>query len=109
MSRVLVPTLLSLAGLCALAGAATAQTRTCQGEITRLETLIAQTETGGPPVPDTREGAFATMHRQPTTATILAADKDARARAKAALDSARKAQAQGKEAACLKALDDIAF
>ncbi|HUO54055.1 MAG TPA: hypothetical protein VMU18_04915 [Rhodoblastus sp.] len=109
MSRVILPTFLGLASLCALADAALAQTRTCQGEIARLDALIAQAESGGAPVPDMKEGNFATMHHQPTAASVLAADKDAMAKAKASLDRARKLHAQGKDAACLKALDDIAF
>lgn len=109
MSRVLIPTLLGLAGLCALSGASGAQTRSCHSEIERLQTLIQQAETGDQPVVDTKEGTFATMHHQPTAASVLAADKDALAKAKVSLDSARKFEAQNKEAACLKALDDIAF
>jgi hypothetical protein len=109
MSRVFIPTLLFLAGLCAVADTAQAQTKTCQSEITRLQALVDRAEAGGAPVTDMSEGAFATMHRQPTAATVLAADKDAMARAKSALDRARKFQAQGKDAACLKALDEIPF
>lgn len=90
-------------------GAAMAQGRTCQSEIARLQALIDQAEAGGQPVPDLPEGTFATMHHQPTAASVLAADKDAMATAKAGLERARKYQAQGKNAACLKALDDVAF
>jgi uncharacterized protein YggE len=109
MSRVLIAPFLSLVGLCA-AGAADAQTRTCQSEIARLQALIARAEAGGPPAaPDMTEGTFATMHRQPTAATVLAADKDAMARAKAGLKRAGKLQAQGKDAACLEAIDDLGF
>ncbi len=94
--------------LCA-PGAALAQGRTCQGEIARLQALIDQAQTGGQPVEDMKEGDFATMHRQPTAATVLAADKDAMAKAKDALQRARQFQAKGENAACLKALDEVAF
>ena len=92
-----------------LTASALAQTRTCQSEIDRLENLINQANAGGQPVPDMKEGTFATLHRQPSAASVLAADKDAMARAQAALDKAKQLHAQGKDAACLKAMDDIAF
>lgn len=109
MVRVIIPTLLCLLGACALANSAIAQTRTCQSEIARLQNLVDQAKAGGQPVPDMKEGNFATMHRQPSAATVLAADKQAMARATTALDKARQFQAEHKDAACLKALDDIAF
>ncbi len=107
MSRVPIA-FAALTVLCA-PGAVMAQGRTCQSEIARLQAMIDQAESGGQPVPDLPEGTFATMHHQPTTASVLAADKDAMAMAKAGLDRARKYQAKGKNAACLKALDDVAF
>lgn len=85
------------------------QGRTCAGEITRLHLLVQQAEAGGGPVQDMKEGNFATMHHQPTPATVLAADQDALKKAKAALAQAQAAQAKGKEAACLAALDQIPF
>lgn len=119
MSRVFASTPVRLALIpvfcCALAAPALAQdaaaapTRTCHSEIARLQALVDQAKAGGAPVPDMKEGTFATMHRQPTAASVLAADKDAMARAETALDTARKAETAHKEAACLKALDDIAF
>jgi hypothetical protein len=108
MTRILVAAFFALAAF-ATQGAALAQDRTCQSEIARLQALIAQAEAGGQPVPDMAEGTFATMHHQPTAASVLAADKDAMAKAKTALAQARKYQAKGKNAACLKALDDVAF
>jgi hypothetical protein len=107
MSRVLIA-FSALTAFCA-PDAAMAQDRTCQSEITRLEALIQRAENGGQPVTDMKEGSFATMHHQPTVSDILAADKDAMARAKNSLERARKLQGQGKDAACLKALDEIAF
>ncbi len=86
-----------------------AQVRTCQSEIARLQALVDQAQAGGQPVEDMTEGAFATAHHQPTAASVLAADKDAMARAQNALERARKFQAHRKNAACLKALDEIAF
>lgn len=109
MDRIIIPTLFGLISACVLANSAEAQTRTCQSEIARLQNLIDQAKAGGAPVTDMKEGTFATMHRQPTAATLLAADKDAMARATAALDKARKFEAQHNEAACLKAMDDVAF
>jgi hypothetical protein len=40
---------------------------------------------------------------------VLAADKDALAKAKASLDRAKKAEAAHKEAACLNAIDEITY
>jgi hypothetical protein len=107
MSRVLFA-FAALTALCA-PDAAMAQGRTCQSEIARLQALINKARTGGPPVEDMKEGTFATMHRQPSAADVLAADQDAMARAQNALDRAKTFQANGKNAACLKALDEIAF
>ncbi len=107
MSRVLM-VFSALTVLCA-PGAAMAQGRTCQSEIARLQALIDKAQAGGAPVEDMKEGTFATMHRQPSAADVLAADKDAMARAQNALERARKFQTNGKNAACLKALDEIAF
>jgi hypothetical protein len=109
MSRILIPSLAALAGFCALAAPAGAQTRTCHGEIARVQILVDKAEAGGPPVPDMKESTFATTHHQPTAATVLAADKDALAKAKASLDRAKKAEAAHKEAACLKAIDEIVY
>ena len=113
MSRVLsLALILALAGLTgffALAGAATAQPRSCRDEIARVQTLIDKAEAGGPPVPDMKESTFATTHHQPTAATVLAADKDALAKAKASLDRAKKAEAAHKESACLNAIDEITY
>lgn len=107
MSRVLF----AFSGLTLLCApdAALAQDRTCQSEVARLQALVDQAQAGGQPVEDMKEGAFATMHRQPTAATVLAADKDAMARAQGALERARQFQAKGNNAACLKALDEIPF
>lgn len=97
-------------GAALAAGPAMAQqTRNCADEIARLKKLIQQAEAGGAPVEDMKEGNFATMHRQPTPATVLAADQDAMKRAKAALAQAQAAHAKGKDAACLDALDLVAF
>jgi hypothetical protein len=106
MSRLLILALAALTGSCALAAA---QTRSCPSEIARVQILIDKAEAGGPPVPDMKESSFATMHHQPTAATVLAADKDALAKAKASLDRAKKAEAAHKEAACLSAIDEIAY
>lgn len=106
MSRIPI---LALAGLTALAGAGEAQTRNCRDEIARVQNLVDKAEAGGPAVPDMKESTFATTHHQPTAATVLAADKDALAKAKASLDRAKKAEAAHKEAACLAAMDEIAF
>jgi hypothetical protein len=109
MPRIPILALAALAGVCALAGAAGAETRSCRDEIARVQSLIDKAEAGGPPVPDMKESTFATTHHQPTPATVLAADKDALAKAKAAVDRAKKAEAAHSDAACLKAIDEIAY
>jgi hypothetical protein len=111
MFRAFAPFLLGLAVAFSFSAAASAQaaTRNCHDEIARLENLITQAKAGGAPVTDMKEGSFATMHRQPSAASVLAADKDALARAQAALDTAKKAEAKHNEAACLMGMDDIAF
>jgi hypothetical protein len=98
-----------LVGLCALTGPALAQSPTCQSEIARVQIIVDKAEAGGPPAQDLKEGSFATLHRQPTAASVLAADQAALAKAKAALAKAKSLQAAHKDAACLKALDEIVY
>jgi hypothetical protein len=89
-----------------LAAPASAQSKTCHSEIIRLQALLDQ---NGGVIPDMKESDFATTHHQPTADSVAAAKEVARARATKALAQARQAEAQGKEADCLKALDVIAI
>ncbi|MGO8739846.1 hypothetical protein [Rhodoblastus sp.] len=108
MSRVRIAVFSALAVFCA-PDVALAQGRTCESEIARLQALVDQAQAGGQPVEDVKEGTFATLHHQPTAASVLAADKDALAKAKNALDRAKAYRAKGKNAACLKALDEVPY
>jgi hypothetical protein len=91
---------------CCLAAPALAQTKTCHSEIARLQGVL---DKSGAIVSDMKESDFATTHHQPTRDSVAVAGDVARAKAKTALDQARKFEAEGKEADCLKALDIIAL
>ena len=85
-----------------------AQAGPCTKRISQIE---AQIRAQGAQTPGGVEGANAPqsigarLHRQPTAQSVEAAQSKANADAMAALDRARKADADGKVGECTKALD----
>jgi len=76
----------------------------CTGQIAKLELLIrlaAAKPVSGPTAP---QSVAAQLHHQPTPGTVEHAESVANADADAALDHARKANADGNAAACQDAL-----
>ena len=94
----------------ALAGALTlltpylAQAETCHDEIARVQKLVDASVAGTAEITDLRESNFATMHRQPTRESVAKAKAEATGKAVALLDQARKEEAAGHNAQCLKTL-----
>jgi hypothetical protein len=80
---------------------------TCHDEIARAQKLIDQSKAGSAEVPDLPESDFATMHRQPTRQSVAQAKGEATQRASDLLDQARKQEAEGHNAQCLKTLQSI--
>ncbi len=95
-----------LAGAAALAIApALARAETCAEGIARLQLEIDRSRASDiAPLP---ESNFATMHRQPTRDSVAAAKATSESRTSQLLDEARKQEAEGKEAQCLKTLNTI--
>ncbi len=98
----------ALAGALALLTPNLAQAEgTCHEEIARAQKLIDQSKAGSAEVPDLPESDFATMHRQPTRQSVAQAKGEATQRASDLLDQARKQEAEGHPAECLKTLRTI--
>lgn len=84
-----------------LSGGANAHAGPCAAQIAQLQ-KIAQSKT--PTLPQT---SGSQLHHQPTVADVENAQDQAKAAATAALDRARKADAQGDAAACTNALAEF--
>lgn len=80
---------------------------TCHDEIARVQILIDQSKAGTTELPDLPESNFATMHRQPTRQSVAQAKGEATVKAETLLDQARKEEAEGHDAQCLKTLQSI--
>lgn len=88
----------------ALAMSGPADAGQCAREIAAYESAVADLASRGWPA---HQSERAQMHRQPTIKSVTDADAQAKIDAEhdqAALDTARKADALGDEAACLQAL-----
>lgn len=88
----------------ALLISAPAQAGQCAQEIATYESAVADLAAKGW---SAHQSVRAQMHRQPTTKSVTGADAQAKIDAehdRAALDRARKADALGDEAGCLRAL-----
>ena len=107
MTRSLNQHVFALAGAFALLIPNLAQADKCHDEIARAQKLIEQAKAGAAEVPDLPQSDFATMHRQPTRESIAQAKGEATERASALLDQARKQEAEGHPAECLKTLRTI--
>lgn len=98
-------TIAALAG-----GGAAADAGPCSADISLFEQAVKQMQAarrpGGAGEPSAPQSIGAQLHHQPTPQSVGDAEKQADAAAGAALDRAKKADAEGKAAECAKALDE---
>ena len=102
--RIMVLTAVGLMG-----GAATSEAGPCTTQISQVEQQIHKAKAaspGGAGEPTAPQSVGAQLHHQPTPQTVESAESKARAGAEAALDRARKADAEGDGSACAKALKE---
>jgi len=103
--RIVVLTAVALIG-----GAATSQAGPCTTQISQAEQQIRKAQAASPPggagEPTAPQSIGAQLHHQPTPQAVESAESKARADAEAALDRARKADAEGNASACAKALKE---
>lgn len=95
-----------LAALACISGAAAAQAGPCTTQIAEVERYLVRIEPGPASGPTAPQSIGAQLHHQPTPGSVQNAESQARADAEAALDRARKADAEGDARACTKAIDD---
>lgn len=93
-----------------LANAAICHAGPCTGQIAQVEQQIARSRANptleGAGTPTAPQTLGAQLHRQPTPESVQSAESKANAAAAAALERARKADAAGDTAACIKALNE---
>ena len=103
--RIMVLTAVGLIG-----GAAASEAGPCTTQISKVEQQIrkvqAASRPGGAGEPTAPQSVGAQLHHQPTPQTVESAESKARASAEAALDRARKADAEGDASACAEALKE---
>ncbi|HML07803.1 MAG TPA: hypothetical protein VK430_06700 [Xanthobacteraceae bacterium] len=93
--------------IAALVGAAaTAEAGPCTVQIAQFERQIARAAPGPGSGPSGPQSVGAQLHHQPTAESIENAERQAAAEAAAALDRAKRADAEGDASACAKALKD---
>jgi hypothetical protein len=97
----IVPLACALAQTCA----PMAQAKSCRAEIEQLQTRLEKSRANVIAV--LPQSTSATMHRQPTQASVAKAKGEAESKAEALLEQARKLEAQGKDAECLKVLEPV--
>lgn len=95
-----------LAGLACVGGVTAALAGPCTKQIAEVERYIQRSSSGPAGGPTASQSIGAQLHHQPTPGSVQSAENKARADAEAALDRARKADAEGDAAACTKALDE---
>ena len=88
------------------AGAGAAQAGPCTTLIAEVDRYIQRAASGPASGPTARQSIGAQLHHQPTPGSVESAISKARADAEAALDRARKADAEGDASACTKAVDE---
>jgi mono/diheme cytochrome c family protein len=86
-----------------------APVRPCSAEIARVEMVLDQAQANRQTLPSARESAAARLHRQPTPQTVAKAEAEAKKKIDAALALARKLDSEGKDTACVAALEKIAL
>ena len=89
----------------AAGGAAAAHAGPCTTQIAEVERYIRRSTPGPESGPTGPQSIGAQLHHQPTPGSVQSAESRARANADAALDRARKADAEGDISACMKALE----
>ena len=98
-----------LAAWACIGGVAAAQAGPCTAQIAQVEQQIRLAQASSPPggagEPSAPQSVGAQLHHQPTPGSVQSAESRARANADAALDRARKADAEGDASACRKALE----
>lgn len=100
-SRIVVLTAVAFIG-----GVGAAQAGPCTALIAEVDRYIQRSSAGATSGPTAPQSIGAQLHHQPTPSSVQNAVATARADAAAALDRARKADAEGDAAACTKAVDE---
>ncbi len=95
-----------LAAVALIGGAAAAHAGPCTTQIAEVERFIRRSTPGPESGPTGPQSIGAQLHHQPTPGSVQSAESRARANADAALDRARKADAEGDASACRKALGE---
>jgi hypothetical protein len=99
-----------LAAVTFIGSASTAQAGPCTTQISQVEQRIRQAQAASPPggagEPSAPQSVGAQLHHQPTPGSVQSAEHKARADSEAALNRARKADAEGNASACAKALTE---
>ena len=93
-------------GVALLCGAGAAHSGPCTAQIARLEQQMSLTVPGPESGPTAPQTVGAQLHHQPTPGTVEHAEGTANKDADAALDRARKADADGNAAGCHQALSE---
>ena len=100
--------LLVLITLGVIGGGMAAQAGPCANQISQVEQAIhraqARSGPGGAGDPSAAQSVGAQLHHQPTPGSVQSAERMAIADGDAALERARKADAEGDAAACTRAL-----
>ncbi len=109
MSQIRVLKVLPLVCAIALLAPLTARAEECGDQIARLQARLDTSRAHDSLVPDLPESNFATMHRQPTQASVAGARKEAEDKAGSTLGEARKLQAKGDEKECLRLLQTFSL
>jgi len=95
-----------LAALACIGGATAARAGPCTTQIAEVERYLARIKPGPKSGPTAPQSIEAQLHHQPTPGSVQIAESRARADADAALDRARKADAEGDARACTNALGE---
>jgi hypothetical protein len=89
-----------------VAGAVNAQAGPCAVQIAEVERYIQRSAPSADSGPTLPQSVGAQLHHQPTPGSVGGAESKARADGLAALDRARKADAENNADACAKAVED---
>lgn len=99
-----------LAAVTLIGTGASAHAGPCAAEISQLEQQIRQTQATAPPggagEPSAPQSVDAQLHHQPTPQSVGGAEHVANTEGEAALNRARRADAEGNLDACRRALDE---
>jgi len=107
IGRAAYAVLLIITGSAALLGSGgAAHSGPCTEQIAQLERQIGHLTPGPVTGPTATQSVGAQLHHQPTPGAVQNAERRANADADAAIDRARKADADGNAAACSRALEE---